>query len=121
MKKIFLPIAVFCLLTIISVPFLTKAQGIVPCDTNCGISDFFTLLVNIYNFIVLQIATPLAVIAIVIGAILMMISAGNPGEFAKGKEIIIWSLVGLVLVFCSWLIIDFIMKSLGYTGNWSSL
>ena len=124
MKKTYLSIVIFCLLAIIFIPISANADGIVPCGngtTQCTISDFFTMLVNIYNFIVLQIATPLAVIAIVIGAILMMISAGNPDLMGKGKKILYAAIIGLVLVFCSWLIINFIMTTLGYTGNWSSI
>ena len=112
MKKIFLSIILLCLLSIIFVPFLATA-GIVPCTNNCGINDFFTMLGNIYNFIVLQIATPLAVIALSIGGILMLISAGDPSLFGKGKEILKWAIIGLVLVFGSWIIINFILTTLG--------
>ncbi len=124
MKKIFLPIFLFCLLSIIFVPVLANAQ-LVRCgnpDQNpCGISDFFETLGYIYNFIVWDITTPLAIIALTIGGILMMISAGNPNTFGLGKKIIFAAIIGLVLVFCSWLIINFILTTLGYTGTWSSI
>jgi len=49
----------------------------------------------------------------------MMISAGNPQLFGTGKKILYTSIIGLVLVFCSWLIINFIMSALGYSlGAW---
>lgn len=126
MKKIFLSVALFCLLSTIAIPFLAKADGLVPCgnpgQNACGINDFFQMLVNIYNFIALYIATPLAVIALTVGGIRMMISAGNPGEFAKGKEIVIWSIIGLFLAFASYAIINTIMTALGYSlGRWDIL
>jgi len=126
MKKIFLPIVIFCLLSIIFVPFLVKAEdGIVPCGnpggSACGISDFFTMLGNIYHFIVFDIATPLAVIALTVGGIMMMISAGSPDLMGKGKKILYAAIIGLALVWGSWLIIDFILKAIGFTGNWSSM
>lgn len=142
MKKIFLLIFLFCALLIISAPILIKAQGLVPCgngspfilDSNgfptsqpnpdfkaCTICDFFKLLANIYDFIVKMIATPLAVLAFIIGALLMLVSAGNPNTFGLGKKIIYAAIIGLVLVFCSWLIIDFILHAVGYSQNWSSL
>jgi len=121
-KKLYLQIFFFCLLSILFIPALTTAQGLVPCGNDpavpCGVSDFFVMLMNIYNFIVLQIATPLAVIAIIVGAIMMLVSAGNANLFGMGKKIIFTAIIGLVLVFCSWIIIDFIMKALGYTGTW---
>jgi hypothetical protein len=127
MNKIFLPVILFCLLSIIFIPILAKADTgpIVQCggtgQSACGISDFFSMLGRIYSFIVLDIATPLAVIALIIGGILMMISAGNPNLAGTGKKILYTAIIGLVLVFCSWLIIDFILKAIGYSGNWSSI
>ncbi len=139
MKKIFLSILLFYLLTIIFVPSLTKAGldpacqgkdgswGIVLCGcgkpitdstgrcTNCcEVTDFFGMLARIYSFIVWYIATPLAVLALSIGAIFMLAGAGNPNLFATGKKILYAAIIGLVLVFCSWLIIDFILTAIGY-------
>ena len=119
MKKIFLTPA---LLSTIFAPVAIKAQGLVPCNgPNCTINSFFTLLGNIYNFIVIQIATPLAVVALIVGGIMLMVSAGNPNLAGLGKKILYSAIIGLVLVFCSWLIIDFILKTLGYSGSWSTL
>lgn len=116
----------------IFIPLLVKAD-IVPCNPTCDengnctgqctINDFFTLLVNIYQFIVFDIATPLAVIALTVGAVFMIVSAGNPGLMGTGKKIFYAAIIGLVLVFCSWLIINFILVTLlGYSlGSWWSL
>jgi len=89
MKRLFL---VILLLSVIFVPFLAKAalvpqtcgqSGEITYDENgnctsgstcpCGICHFFQMLANIYDFIVKDIATPLAVIALTIGGIMMMI------------------------------------------------
>jgi len=124
MNKVFFPVILIFLLSIIFVPFAAKAQGIVPCgnDTSdpCQIGDFFVMLVNIYNFITIDIAVPLAVIAIIVAAIMMMLSAGNPNLFTLGKKTLYAAIIGLVLVFCSWIIINFVVTALGYTGSWSN-
>ena len=67
-----------------------------------------------------MIATPLAVIALTIGGIFMLISAGNPNLFNTGKKIVYAAIIGLVLVFCSWLIVNTILSIIGYQGNWSN-
>ena len=124
MKK---SILFFFLIAIIFIPIFVFAQGLVPCGNAsdgsdaCTINDFFTMLVRVYEFIVKMIATPLAVIALIVGAIFMMVSAGDPGIFGKGREIIKWAIIGLFLVWGSFLIIDFILKTIGFLGNWSSL
>ena len=130
-KKIFLPFIILCFLAIIFIPLLAKADIVQcgngkPSDANyspCTICDFFQMLVNVYSFIVLQIATPLAIIAIIVGGILMMLSAGNPNLMSKGKTILYAAIIGLFLVFGSWLIIDFVLNLIGYSNasSWSSL
>ena len=118
MKK---PLLVTIFLVSFFIPVLALAQ-LVPapgCPNGIyTICDFFQMLVNVYTFIVLQIATPAAFIALVVGAIFMMVSAGNPTTFGKGREIIKWAIIGLVLAFCSYLIIDFFLHMVGFTGNW---
>jgi hypothetical protein len=111
-KKIFLPIILLYLLSIIFVPLLAKA-AIVTCDgPNCTIDKFFEMLGNIYSFIV-QIATPLAVIALTVGGILMMISAGNPNLMSIGKKVFWSAVIGLALVLATKAIINFILSAMG--------
>ena len=123
---------IFCFLSLLLIflfPCISFAAGnpnagqpLVPCNgPNCTISSFFIMLDRIYTFIVWDIAGPLAIIALTIGGIMMMISAGNPGLMGTGKNIFWTAVIGLVLVFCSWLIIDFVLKAIGFTGNWSNI
>ena len=79
------------------------------------------MLGNIYRFIITKIVTSLAVIGLTVGGILLLISAGNPNLSGLGKKAIWASIIGLALAFGSYLIINFILSILGYTGNWSVL
>lgn len=120
MKKILLSLILLLFLT----PVLTNAQGLVPCgnpgQNPCTIAHFFIMLNNIFTFIVYWIATPLAVLMITIGGVMILISAGNPNLAGTGKKILWVSIIGLVLVFCSWLIINAILSALGYS-NWNTI
>ncbi len=100
-----------------------QATGIVPCGTSCQctIENFFLMLARIFDFAIKFIAMPLAVLMLVIGGILIMISAGNPNMASLGKNTLYAAIIGLVLVFGAWLIIDFILGVLGYKGTWSVL
>ena len=136
-KKIFLSIIVLCLLPIIFLPATVAADstdnGLVPCnpswDNNgtcteiCTICIFFQLLYNIYDFMVFKIAGPVAVIALTIGGILVLVSGGNPNLQGTGKKIVYSAVIGLALVFCSWLIINTVLTILGYKNisSWWSL
>ena len=145
MKKIFLPVLFFLLIFIPvlanaggasggwepetpSVPLCgpsgdPQATGLVPCGITCTctIENFFLMLVRIFNFAIKFIVTPLAVLMLTIGGILILISAGNQGLFTLGKNTLYAAIIGLVLAFGSWLIIGFILNAIGYIGNWSTL
>jgi len=130
MKKIFLSFFLLLFLSAIFVPFFSQASecanqtGIVRCGIDatcpCTICDFFSLLAHIYDFLVVKVTTILAVIALIVGGIFMLLSAGNPNLLSKGKSIIYAAIIGLALVFCSWLIINAVLTVIGYKDldNW---
>jgi len=124
MKKSLL-IGIFLVLFLIPalIPATVSAQGFVQCGNPgqkcCTICDFFDTLARIYNFLVINIATPLAVLSITIGAAVMIVSAGNPNIHGLGKKILYAAIIGLVLVYLSWIIINTILSSLGFQlGSW---
>ena len=110
-KKIALFLIIFIFFLI---PLSSMAFQIVPCQNNCTIGDLFTMLNNIYTFVVTYIAAPLATIALIIGGIIMLTSAGNPSQFQKGKQILVFAIIGLILAFGSHLIIKTLLNALGY-------
>ena len=73
-------------------------------------------MVNVANWI-LGIVGSLALLMFVIGGFMFLISAGNSKTVDKGKSILISSVVGLVIVFCSYMIIQFSMSAMGL--KWS--
>ena len=98
--------------------------GIVPCNIvkisngpfvcQCKIYHFFILIDNVYSFIIWKIATPLAVLMLTIGGVFILISAGNPNLANLGKKIVWVTIIGLALVFCAWVIVNFILTAMGY-------
>jgi len=121
MKKLFLGLLIsFMILS----PFLNiaHAAGLVPCGTlttsRCEFQDVFKLIENVFNFIVMDLATPLTALLIVIGGLMLVLSAGSPGLVSQGRQMIIWSIVAWVLIFTSWLIIKTVLIAIGY--SWGS-
>jgi hypothetical protein len=97
--------------------------GLVKCGMDvscpCNICDFFATLIYIYNFLVLSIATPLAIVGVTIGGVFILISAGSPNFLGLGKKILWSAIIGLFLVFASWVIINTILSMIGYQmGAW---
>ncbi|OGZ62525.1 MAG: hypothetical protein A3C58_01915 [Candidatus Staskawiczbacteria bacterium RIFCSPHIGHO2_02_FULL_34_10] len=109
---------------------INQKLGLVPCGNavnassgpacRCELTHLFVLIVNVYNFIILYIATPLAGLLIVIGGVLLLVSAGNPGLASMAKRIIWGAIIGVLLIFGAWLIINIVLQAIGYAGAWSS-
>lgn len=137
MKKFFL---IFLLLILFLMPVLTIAQGLVPCGKGdptlpdgspnpdwkrCELADLFKLVENVYGFIVLYIATPLAGLVIVMGGVIILISGGpgglnpitgiaSPNLYNTGKNMVTGAILGMFLILGGWLIINTVLNIIGY-------
>ena len=88
----------------------SEATGFVPCGVKlnadgktlacpCELGHFFIMLLRVYKFAVYTVALPLAGLMIVFGGVLMLVSAGNPGLADKGKNLIKYAIISLILIF----------------------
>ena len=84
--------------------------GLVPCgntaDDPCTFKDIFELIGNVIKFLLFTLALPLCALAIVWGGIIIVLNPANPGERAKGLDIIKNAMIGLALALASYLIVD---------------
>lgn len=103
---------------VISLAVLPRlASAAIVTNTNPeSLDDGVQLMVNVAQWI-LGIVGSLTLLMFVIGGFMFLISAGNSQTVEKGKSIIIGSVVGLVIVFCSYMIIQFSMSAIGL--KWS--
>ncbi len=132
MKKVFLTFLV-SLVFFLAASGVAQAQGLVPCGQGgpgaprCELADIFTLVLNVYGFIVFYIAMPLAGLMIVVGGILMMISGGpgqtnpltgiaSPNLYNTAKNTLTGAIFGILLIWLSWLIVHSILLAIGYSG-----
>ncbi|MGC9602859.1 MAG: pilin [Minisyncoccia bacterium] len=83
----------------------TNGQTCNVSSRGCSLCDGLTVAINIVNDL-----TTFAVIAtvgmVVYGAVRMMLSGGSEEMFKEAKGIITKAVIGLVIVLCSWLIIN---------------
>jgi hypothetical protein len=61
----------------------------------------------------LGIVGSLALIMFIYGGIIWMTAAGNEQNVTKGKNIIIWATLGLVIIFSSYAIVRFVLQAIG--------
>lgn len=92
---------------------------------NCGnysLNDMVSVILKISEFI-LSLVGSLALLAFVVGGLMWLLSAGNPEMVNRGKQAIIGAVVGLVIVFTSYMIIQLVYTALGIPntskGEWA--
>jgi hypothetical protein len=134
LKKIILPVFFLLLFatnvsgvfaTTTDITILPIATGESECSsgtgrtpTDCGdyaVSDFVSLAINVSKFI-LGLVGSLTLAMFVYGGFLFLISTGSSDKIGEAKKIITAALVGLIIVFASYVIISFVFKTMGL--NW---
>ncbi|MHB8903642.1 MAG: hypothetical protein ACYC40_00870 [Patescibacteria group bacterium] len=106
-----------------------QATGLVPPDHkgscpvgytgNCGdyeLNDFIILAINISRWI-LGIVGSLTLIMFIYGGFIFLISTGSSEKIGEAKKIITAAVVGLLIVLSSFLIIKFVLSSMGIAWN----
>lgn len=91
---------------------------LVPCGRegapDCNLCHFWQLGSNIINFVTLELAVPAAILLFIWAGIMFLTSAGSEERIKKAKTIFTNTIIGVVIVFVSWLVIDtFIKRTVG--------
>lgn len=112
--NVFVSIAILLLLAVVALP--ANAGGLVPCggpgEKLCELCDFFKLGKNIINFLLEDVALPVATVMFAAGGVMLAISGGSPKRQELGKKILTSAVVGLIIVLASWLIINTVINLL---------
>lgn len=97
-------------------------QCLIPCggaagsgQAACTLSDLVTLVDNVINFALFYLAAPLAVLSIAIGGLLMITARGDTGQLQRGKDIFYNTVIGFLVAFGAYLIVEAVIYAL--TGN----
>ena len=84
-----------------------------PSPTNpLGTTDIPTLVGRVIN-ILLSILGTITLVMFIYGGFLWLTSAGNDASIKKGKAILSWTTIGLLIIFISYVIVKFIFETLG--------
>ena len=66
---------------------------------------------------VLGIVGSLALVMFIYGGILWMTSAGNDQRVQKGKDTLLWAVIGLIVIFSSYAMVNFVLNDVIGDGN----
>ncbi len=76
-----------------------------------GTTDIKELIARIIK-IILGLVGAIAVALFVYGGLVWMTAGGNSDKIRKGKDVLVWAIMGLVVIFTSYIVLNFIFKSL---------
>lgn len=117
-KFIIIPVLVFLFSCFLAVNTSSAASlwDNISCkeEGDCTLNDFAQLGINVTNMI-LGIVGSLALLFFIYGGLMMIISSGKSEAVQKAKTILTNAVIGLVIVFTSWVIINFAVTIL--TGS----
>lgn len=77
-----------------------------------GDVDSFPELINNIISGILGVVGAVALVMMVIGGITWMTSAGNADRVRRGRDTLLWAILGLVIIFLSYAIINFVFQGL---------
>jgi hypothetical protein len=83
---------------------------IVTCNI-CHLCDIWNVANNIIDFILFVLAFPVLTLVLMVGGFLWLSSGGNPQRVQQGKTLLINALIGLLIAFTGWLIINTIINT----------
>jgi hypothetical protein len=119
--------ALIIILMLLVVPAVSSAYNIgdpiVPCGTTttapCDFGGFMLLVNNIKDFVIFELAMPIAAIMFFYAGFLMITAGGEAATArTKAKNIFTNAVIGLVVAAACWLIVSAILSILGYDGAW---
>jgi len=117
-KKAKLTISLFLglgmLLTSLPAKAITVLQSLDNPDDICA---FVVLIANIKN-VALLITLPIIVLIIIIGGIMITVSAGNENLRTQGKKTLTGAIIGLVITLLAWVIVGAVLSAIFGANNW---
>ena len=131
MKKIFLVVFIFLFLILGQV----QAAGLVPCgghiydnagnivgeEPDCTLCHFFVMFNNIVKFVMFNLVPVIAVLMLMVGGVMFFFAGAQPSILIQAKGIITSVVIGLVIVFSAWVIVNTIMTKIGIVNSPSLL
>lgn len=119
-KRIFFLFITSVLLGALLVPVVfaqeASSEGLVTCggpgQAPCNYNDLVDLVGRVVNFMLIYIAIPVGVAFLIYGGVLVMISAGNESKVKQAKELVRSVVVGLLIAFGAWAIINTLLTFL---------
>ena len=121
-KKIYLLIILFGLLFLFAMPILaadsnvaTNLESVAPIKINTisGLNQKVGAIIKS----ILGIVGALALVMVIYGGLMWMLSGGKADQVKKGKDTLVWAVAGLALIFFSYVLVNFVITAMTNTNT----
>lgn len=103
-------------LTALLLPAAVMADGMPYLESPIACKTANCLFLQLIRYFLAGVAI-VSTLMFIWGGYLFLTSAGNAEQVKKGKDVILWSSVGIVVILGSWVLIQFLLQGLsGSTG-----
>lgn len=93
------------------------AAGLVPCggygEAPCTFCHFFAMFNNVVRLLLFSLVPIIAVLMLVIGGVMFFFAGVKPSILIRAKGIITSVVIGLLIIFCAWVIVNTVLN---YSG-----
>ena len=87
----------------------------------CEFCDFFVMINRIVKFVMFNLVPPIAVLMLIVGGVMFFFGGAKPDMLIRAKGVITSVLIGLVIIFCAWVIVNTIIQKIGIVDQGSSI
>ncbi len=123
MRKVLFGITILGLILVPAVASAVSWIPIVPCggatQVPCTPCSIFEAFKHIIDLVLYGITGPIAAFMIVYAGGMMLLGGGKPALYSEGKKYLTNTLIGVAIILLSWVVTNFLIKSLitGGQGN----
>lgn len=92
------------------------------CCGDCTLTDALAVFINVADLILKYVGV-VALLMLIFGGVLWILSGGNESQIKKGKDVIKYTFLGIVIIFAAWVIVNFVIDKLVvdksiFQGTW---
>lgn len=121
MKKTIIPALV--IFSLFAVAGTAAAAGLVPCggpgEKACDLCFLFSMIKKAVDFTLVAIIPSVAVLIILVAGLNLIANQGNVEVTTKTKSLIFVSIIGLIIAFGGWVVVNTLFTAVGVTA-WES-
>lgn len=102
-----------------------QAAGLVPCggtgESACQFCHIFVLINTILQKLLFVFVPVIAVLMLIFGGVMFFFAGANPRLFSQATGIIKSVVIGLVIIFAAWMIVNTVISQIGLVDSPSLL